>query len=109
MTFIHHIILVSNFLCYEKPVLFTPYPEYRCLHELLADFHERVSGFEDALSIHSLYRRNRNQNSKSVFGFEGQYSVVAPDWNFFGRRESIQSGVLDLKEQLRKLGMIEFG
>ncbi|EKM77148.1 hypothetical protein AGABI1DRAFT_130565 [Agaricus bisporus var. burnettii JB137-S8] len=88
--------------------IFTPYPDYRCQHELLADFHTRLSGFQDALTIHLLYRQSGNRNPRSIFGFEGQYSVVAPDWDLFGRRDSIESNAQDVKEQLAKLGVLEF-
>ncbi|KAF9446422.1 hypothetical protein P691DRAFT_803958 [Macrolepiota fuliginosa MF-IS2] len=87
--------------------LFTPYPEYRCQHELLADFHLRISGFLEVQTIHSLYKL-RGTPEMSVFGFDGQFSVVTSDLDLVSRRESIESGVVKLKGELERLGTLHF-
>ncbi|KAF5349978.1 hypothetical protein D9756_009206 [Leucocoprinus leucothites] len=87
--------------------LFTPYPEYRCQHELLADFHLRVLGFMEVQNIHSLYLP-RDPPGLSVFGFDGQFSVVALDFDLLGRRDAVESAVWKLKGELQRLGTLQF-
>lgn len=87
--------------------LFTPYPEYRCQHELLADFHMRISGFLEVQNIHSLYEP-RGVPEASAFGFDGQFSVVAPDFDLADRSDAAELDALRLKEELERLGSLHF-
>ncbi|KXN84650.1 hypothetical protein AN958_12028 [Leucoagaricus sp. SymC.cos] len=95
--------------CYRQtgPNFFTPYPEYRCQHELLADFHVRISGFLEVQSIHSLYKP-RDSPEVSVFGFEGQFSVVALELDLLVQRDAVELGVSKLKGELERIGDLYF-
>lgn len=90
-----------------KVPLFTPYPEYRCQHELLADFHLRILSFLEIQNVRSLYRLHRTPET-SVFGFDGQFSVVALDSGLMDRQDAIGMSVVSLKGELERLGALQF-
>lgn len=90
-----------------KVPLFTPYPEYRCQHELLADFHLRILSFLEVQNVRSLYRLHRTPET-SAFGFDGQFSVVALDSGLMDRQDAIGMSVVSLKGELERLGALQF-
>lgn len=44
----------------------------------------------------------------SVFGFDGQFSVVTLDFEIFQRRDAVDSAALKLKGELERLGALHF-
>lgn len=67
----------------------------------------RFSWFLEAESMHSLYTPPRNPEM-SVFGFDGQFSIVTLDRDIWGRKDAIELDVLKLKGELERLGTLQF-
>jgi hypothetical protein len=44
-----------------------------------------------------------------IFGFEGQFSVVAPENDPAHQKDVVDSAVLKLKAELERLGSLRFG
>ncbi len=67
----------------------------------------KISNFLEVQNIRSLYKPHANLEM-SVFGFDGQFSVVALDSDLVGRKDAIELRVLGLKEDLERFGALHF-
>lgn len=54
-----------------------------------------------------MYTPPRNPEM-SVFGFDGQFSIVTLDRDIWGRKDAIELDVLKLKGELERLGTLQF-
>ncbi|TFK36543.1 hypothetical protein BDQ12DRAFT_736884 [Crucibulum laeve] len=89
----------------------SPYPEYKSSLALLYDFQLRLSGFLEAQSYYFLCKSNglvSNVSGASVFGFDGEYSTVAMDFDIAKRREKVVLRILRVKESMERTGQLRF-
>ncbi|KAJ3513082.1 hypothetical protein NMY22_g15149 [Coprinellus aureogranulatus] len=57
----------------------TPYPEYKNLAALLTNFRKLAKNFFDAQTMHFAHQSPESAASLSIFIFDGEFSLVAPD------------------------------
>lgn len=67
----------------------------------------KILNFVEVQNIRSLYKYHRTPEM-SVFGFDGQFSVVALDSDLVDRQDAIGMSVVSLKGELERLGALEF-
>ena len=77
---------------------------------LLTDFGDRLSTFLKSQTIFFLFKAPYVTSSlaKALFAFDGEYSVVALDFDIPGRKTTIDSNSLKLKKEFERLGGIKF-
>lgn len=100
------------------------YPVYQSLHLLLSDFRARLGGFLEAQSFYILLRPDAGRHNlpslvndhlhKSVpdtamFQFDGEYSLVAPDFFIAERQEAVGRAVHVVKGFVEEFGGLKFG
>ncbi|KIY43220.1 hypothetical protein FISHEDRAFT_78729 [Fistulina hepatica ATCC 64428] len=88
----------------------TPYSEYQGLQYLLADFRLQFHSFLDTRLRHYTIIAKTEQgvvppdtpfgDRTPTFIFEGEYSVVAPDYDVQGRQIEVSDNILDVKASL---------
>ena len=94
----------------QSPVS-SAYPVYRCLSALLSEFKARLSGFLEAQSYHALSKFAQgpdHPNNVTVFGFDGEFSVVVVDFNILGKKEEMAKNALELKGEIEILSGLQF-
>ncbi|KIJ93256.1 hypothetical protein K443DRAFT_407394 [Laccaria amethystina LaAM-08-1] len=93
----------------DKPRIPSPYIEYRSLPSLLEDFRLRLAGFLQAQSYHFMCSSNGVDGPpRALFGFDGEFSVVALDLDVPGRKADVEGEVLRLKGEVERLGRMQF-
>ncbi|RDB22394.1 hypothetical protein Hypma_010468 [Hypsizygus marmoreus] len=89
-----------------------PYPEYKCLSALVAEFQSRLTGFLAAQSFYFHYKQTsaatRQSPVASSFTFDGEFSVVALDFDIVRRKDEVNRVTLDLKCELGQAAGLEF-
>ncbi|KAF8165234.1 hypothetical protein B0H34DRAFT_229740 [Crassisporium funariophilum] len=87
-----------------------PYAQYKCREALIVEFNQRLCGFLEAQSIFFLCKEadNRLKSSKTIFGFDAEYSTVALDFDIVGRKEQVDRYVLKLKGEIERMGQLRF-
>lgn len=88
----------------------SPYPQYKAFPTLLADFTVRFNDFLRAQSVFFLYNAadSRFNSAKAMFSFDGEYSIVAFDFDIVGRKEDVDDNVLKLKGEIERMGRLRF-
>jgi hypothetical protein len=97
--------------CCQLPVS-SPYPQYQCLSALLAEFKSRFICFLEARSryfLSKLSQGNDHRNDVTIFVFEGEFSVVASDFDILGKKKKIAKNARKLKEEIERLSGLQFG
>ncbi|KAF8057439.1 hypothetical protein FPV67DRAFT_1724123 [Lyophyllum atratum] len=94
----------------RKPSAESPYPEYKCWSALLDEFRTRITCFFEAQSLYLRYKQSLEEYPRvtSTFGFEGEFSVVALDFDVLGRREVLHRQTIKLKDEMARAGGLEF-
>jgi hypothetical protein len=90
----------------------SPYPRYQCLSALLSELKSRFISFLDAHSFYHLSKLAHGAgqpDNPTVFQFDGEFSVVALDFDILGRQEEIAKNALKLKEEIEDLCGFKFG
>ncbi|KAL0564564.1 hypothetical protein V5O48_017482 [Marasmius crinis-equi] len=95
-----------------KPRAPTAYPEYLSLSRLLLGFQELFSSFVQAQSFYVSYNHARDDPARgrtpARFSFDGEYSVVAPDFNVVRREKEVAAIVSNVKQEIERLGRLKF-
>lgn len=73
---------------------------------MLFEFKNRLSDFLRAHSIFFLFNQPRSANA--LFAFDGEFSVVALDFDVEKRVEEVDANVLRLKKEIEYVGRIKF-
>lgn len=93
----------------EKPRIPSSYIEYKSLSSLLEDFRIRLGGFLQAQSYHFMHMCNNNSTPRAaIFGFDGEFSVVALDLDVPSRKAEVEGEVLRLKGEVERIGRVRF-
>ncbi|KAJ2918898.1 hypothetical protein MD484_g1488, partial [Candolleomyces efflorescens] len=79
-----------------KPRPPTPYPEYKNLAALLANFRLLAKNFFDAQTMHFAHHKP-TPNTLSIFIFDGEFTAVAPDY-VINRKEANQMVMSIMRE-----------
>lgn len=90
----------------ERPRVPPPYPQYKCFPALLLQFKNRLSGFLQAQSVFFLFKQP--DSAKAMFAFDGEFSVVVPDFDIVDRKEEVDANALKLKREIEHVGRIRF-
>ncbi|PPQ77731.1 hypothetical protein CVT25_011166 [Psilocybe cyanescens] len=90
----------------ERPRGPAPYPRFKCFSAMLFEFKNRLSDFLRAHSIFFLFNQPRSANA--LFAFDGEFSVVALDFDVEKRVEEVDANVLRLKKEIEYVGRIKF-
>jgi len=100
------------------------YPAYQSLPLLLSDFRARLGGFLEAQSFYILLRPGagrhylpslinnhlgNNVPDTAIFQFDGEYSLVAPDFRIAERQEAVGRAVDTVKSSVEEVGGLKFG
>lgn len=72
----------------------------------MSEFKERLSGFLQSQSVFFLFKKPTT--GKALFAFDGEYSVVALDFEVVRRKEEIDANVLQLKREIEYVSRIRF-
>ncbi|KDR83622.1 hypothetical protein GALMADRAFT_235913 [Galerina marginata CBS 339.88] len=83
-----------------------PYPRFKSFSACLLLFKERLAGFLKAQSIFFLFKLPSTGNA--LFSFDGEYSIVALDFDVVKRKEEVDANVLQLKREIEYVGRIKF-
>ena len=77
---------------------------------LVNDFGDRLSTFLKSQTTFFLFNaRYANLGlAKVLFAFDGEYSVVALDFDILGRKTTIDDNALELKKEFERVGRIKF-
>ena len=77
---------------------------------LLTDFGDRLSTFLKSQTIFFLCNTQYVNSSlaKALFAFDGEYSVVALDFDTLDRKITIDDNALKLKKEFERAGRIKF-
>ncbi|KJA30145.1 hypothetical protein HYPSUDRAFT_32243 [Hypholoma sublateritium FD-334 SS-4] len=97
---------VHNYQYGEKPQRSNLYTQYKSFSALLLDFKNRLSGFLQAQSIFFLFKHLKN--AKAMFAFDGEFSIVAPDFDLAKRQNAIDAQALKYKSEIEYVGRIKF-
>lgn len=73
---------------------------------MLLDFKSRLSGFLQVQSVFFLFNQPRSANA--LFAFDGEFSVVALDFDIMKRKEEMDANALKLKREIEYVGRIKF-
>ncbi|GLB43052.1 hypothetical protein LshimejAT787_1205010 [Lyophyllum shimeji] len=98
----------------RKPADYTPYPEYKSWTALLDDFHARLVGFLEAQSCYFRYEHSPKAAEagkgrvQSTFGFDGEFSVVALDFDVLGRKDAVHRTTAHAASEIARVGGFEF-
>ncbi|KAF8059858.1 hypothetical protein FPV67DRAFT_341045 [Lyophyllum atratum] len=94
----------------RRPSAESPYPAYKCWSALLDEFRTRITCFFEAQSLYVRYKQSLEEHPRvtSTFGFEGEFSVVALDFDVVGRREVLHRQTIKLKDEMARAGGLEF-
>jgi hypothetical protein len=96
----------------------TPYPEFQSFEALIRDFEVRLAAWTTSLALWVAFRGSLDSNKRvSVqFAFQGEYSVVALDYNLRDKKRKEQlemfihgTGKNAVAEALMKNGVFRFG
>jgi len=55
------------------------------------------------------YLFRQPDSTKATFEFDGEFSVVVPDFNVVDRKEEVNTSALKLKQEIEHVGRIKFG
>ncbi|KAL1748065.1 hypothetical protein HDZ31DRAFT_30385 [Schizophyllum fasciatum] len=109
------------------PRLPTPYPEFPTFMLLLVEFYTRLRDFLETQARYFLLAttagRSRGGPSAplldaastpafagaSLFAFDGEYSVIAMDYDVLGRKEAVVQHARVLKDEIECAGRLKFG
>ncbi|KAF9077160.1 hypothetical protein BDP27DRAFT_599498 [Rhodocollybia butyracea] len=89
-----------------KPRLPTPYPEYQCLSRLVTDLQELLQQFLQAQAYYLTFCEGTDSLSK--FSFDGEFSVVASDFEVLKRTDEVNEYVTNLMQEVEKVTTIKF-
>lgn len=95
-----------------KPSVISPYPQYKCLSALLSAFKSRFISFLKAHSYYFLAKLAQgvdHPNETTIFGFDGEFSVVALDFNILDKREEMAKNAHKFTEEIERLCGLQFG
>lgn len=89
----------------------TPYPEFPTFMLLLAEFYTRLRDFLETQARYFLLSSNvgRHLEGPSMFAFDGEYSVIAMDYDVLGRKEAVVQHARVLKDEIECAGRLKFG
>ncbi|KAG6865085.1 hypothetical protein C0991_005229, partial [Blastosporella zonata] len=88
-----------------------PHAKYVCWSTLLDLFHKRIAGF---LEAHQFYQRFKQSSQatepikKATFKFEGEYSVIALDFDVIGKKAEVYRQTVRLKDDIGRIGGLAF-
>ncbi|KAL1709797.1 hypothetical protein EV121DRAFT_276031 [Schizophyllum commune] len=93
------------------PRLPTPYPEYPTFMLLLVEFYTRLRDFLETQARYLVLSNmaGRNHEGPSMFAFDGEYSVIAMDYDVLGRKEAVVQHARVLKDEIECAGRLKFG
>ncbi|CAA7259873.1 unnamed protein product [Cyclocybe aegerita] len=95
---------------HSKPHGPTPYPQYKCFVVLLADFKNRLNGFLKGQALFYLFKSAEPKvaAAKTMFAFDGEYSIVAVDFDIVGHKDKIDGNALKMKREFERVGRVKF-
>ncbi|KAI5899842.1 uncharacterized protein SCHCODRAFT_02674508 [Schizophyllum commune H4-8] len=93
------------------PRLPTPYPEFPTFMLLLVEFYTRLRDFLETQARYLVLSNmaGRHHESPSMFAFDGEYSVIAMDYDVLGRKEAVVQHARVLKDEIECAGRLKFG
>jgi len=94
-----------------KSPVSSAYPEYKCPSALLSEFKSRLTTFLEAQSYYALSKLAQganHTNDVTVFGFDGEFSVVAADFDILGKKEEMAENALKLKGEIESFSGLHF-
>ncbi|KAF8974430.1 hypothetical protein BDZ97DRAFT_1773564 [Flammula alnicola] len=94
----------SNYV--EKPRDPSPYPQFKCFSAFLLEFKHRLAGFLRAQSVFFLFKGLGSMNA--MFAFDGEFSVVALDFDLLKRKDEMDANSMKLKREIEYVGRIKF-
>lgn len=95
-----------EYLTTSQPRVPPPFPQYKCFPALLLQFKNHLSDFLQSQSIFFLFKQP--DSTKAMFAFDGEFSVVVPDFDITDRKEEIDANALKLKREIEHAGKINF-
>lgn len=90
-----------------KPRPPMPYPEYKNLAALLANFRFLAKSFFDAQTMHFAYNKPTT-GTLSIFIFDGEFTTVAPDYDVINRKEANQM-VMSIMREVQEVAKLQVG
>lgn len=91
------------------PRLPTPYPEYKNLAGLLANFRKLAKNFFDAQTMHFAHQPPGSTPSLSIFIFDGEFTLVAPDLLVAQKRKTqVESTVASIQREVGTSAMLQY-
>ncbi|KAG6839723.1 hypothetical protein H0H87_012984, partial [Tephrocybe sp. NHM501043] len=85
-----------------------PYHEFTCWSSLLDLFHIRIASFLRAHEYYQRFKQTSQPTGPAHFKFEGEYSVVALDFDVHGRKTEVHFHAMRLKDDLGRVGSLVF-
>ncbi|KAJ8088680.1 hypothetical protein PM082_013923 [Marasmius tenuissimus] len=96
----------------EKTRAVAPYPEYLSLSRLLARFQELFAHFLQAQSYYLSMSEAQNDLARgrriAKFSFDGEYSMVAPDFSVLRREKEVAAIVNNVRHEIERLARLKF-
>lgn len=84
--------------------------QYKCLSILLSDLTSRLASFLEAqvyyIALTSAGRKL--PPPPAIFQFTGEFSVVALDFDIVRRKEEVNQGTMQVKDDIERLGGLNF-
>ncbi|KAG6818220.1 hypothetical protein H0H93_006712, partial [Arthromyces matolae] len=91
-----------------------PYPEYVCWSKLLDVFQTRIVSFLEALRFYERFKKSKTTPAAAqtpqvaTFKFEGEYSVVAFDFEVQEKKSEVMRQTMQLKDEIGRVADLAF-